>query len=63
MVLGNLTGIPCMVVPVSYDRNGLPIGVQIMTSWWNESVMLRVAHATEGFLRDRKEPQVHYKIL
>lgn len=62
MGLANFTGIPGMTLPVGYDNRGLPIGLQIMTSWWNEHVMLRVAHAAEGFVT-RKRPQVYYSLL
>jgi Asp-tRNA(Asn)/Glu-tRNA(Gln) amidotransferase A subunit family amidase len=60
--LGNITGVPGVVVPVGYNDQGLPIGVQVMTSWWEEHVALRVAHSLEG-LAPRKEPQVHFNIL
>jgi len=62
MGLGNFTGIPGLTLPVGYDDQGLPIGLQIMSSWWNEHVMLRVAHATEGFV-PKKKPQVYYNLL
>ncbi|XP_015759129.1 PREDICTED: fatty acid amide hydrolase-like [Acropora digitifera] len=58
----NFTGIPAMTLPVGYDDGGLPIGLQIMTSWWNEQLMLRVAHAAEGFVT-KKRPQVYYNLL
>ena len=51
-----------MTLPVGYDDGGLPIGLQIMTSWWNEHLMLRVAHAAEGFVT-KKRPQVYYNLL
>ncbi len=57
-----MTGIPGVVVPVGYDANGLPIGLQVMTSWWEEHVGLRVAHSLEGMVT-RKEPELHYNIL
>lgn len=60
--LGNITGIPGVVVPVGYNTQGLPIGVQVMTSWWDEHVALRVAHCLEGLVT-KKEPRVHYDIL
>ena len=62
MGLGNFTGIPGMTLPVGYDDHGLPIALQIMSSWWNEHVMLRVAHAAEGFVA-KKKPQVYYNLL
>lgn len=62
MGIGNFTGVPGMTLPVGYDDQGLPIALQIMSSWWNEHTMLRVAHAAEGFVTKRK-PQVHYSLL
>jgi Asp-tRNA(Asn)/Glu-tRNA(Gln) amidotransferase A subunit family amidase len=62
MALGNLTGIPCMTLPVGYDVNGLPISLQVMSGWWQEHVMLRVAHTCEGFV-EHKRPEVYYDIL
>lgn len=51
-----------MTLPIGYDDHGLPIALQIMSSWWNEHVMLRVAHAAEGFVA-KKKPQVYYNLL
>lgn len=51
-----------MTLPVGYDDGGLPIGLQIMTSWWNEHLMLRIAHAAEEFVT-KKRPQVYYNLL
>ena len=56
--LGNFTGIPSVVVPVGYDKEGLPIGLQIMGRWWEEHVILRVAHAVENGI-EYKPPIVH----
>lgn len=62
MGIGNFTGVPGMTLPVGYDDKGLPIALQIMSSWWNEHVMLRVAHAVEGSV-SKKKPHVHYNLL
>jgi len=62
MGIGNFTGVPGMTLPVGYDEEGLPIALQIMSSWWNEHIMLRVAHTAEGFV-SKKKPQVHYNLL
>ena len=56
--LGNFTGIPCVVVPVGYDKEGFPISLQIMGRWWEEHVILRVAHAVENGI-EYKPPVVH----
>lgn len=62
MGIGNFTGVPGMTLPVGYDDQGLPIALQIMSSWWNEHTMLRVAYAAEGFVT-KKKPQVYYSLL
>ncbi|XP_062519068.1 uncharacterized protein LOC134194171 isoform X2 [Corticium candelabrum] len=62
MFLGNLTGVPCMTLPVGYDSQGLPIGLQIMGKWWDEQLLFRVALAAETLVEKRK-PQMHYSML
>ena len=54
----NLVGLPAMSVPVGLSQEGLPIGVQLMTSHFQEQKVLDVALALEsqsGF----KEQRVH----
>ncbi len=41
----NLAGIPALAFPVGFDAKGLPIGMQIMASHFNEPLLFRVAHA------------------
>ena len=60
--LGNLTGVPCMTLPVGYDSRDLPIGLQIMSKWWDEQLIFRVAFAVERLV-ETKKPMVHYSIL
>jgi aspartyl-tRNA(Asn)/glutamyl-tRNA(Gln) amidotransferase subunit A len=43
----NLAGDPAISVPVGLDRNGLPIGFQIMAPALGESVLFRAAAAVE----------------
>jgi amidase len=49
----NYTGHPAVVVPYTSDRDGLPIGVQLVGKRWNDSRLLAVAKAisslTGGF--------------
>jgi Asp-tRNA(Asn)/Glu-tRNA(Gln) amidotransferase A subunit family amidase len=59
---GNMTGLPAITFPVGYTKNGLPIGMQAMGRAWEEHQLLRLAVNAEKVL-DRKEPQVHYRIL
>ena len=41
----NLAGVPALAFPVGFDHNRLPIGMQIMGSYFREDLLLRVAHA------------------
>jgi amidase len=41
--LFNYTGHPAVVLPYKLDRNGLPIGVQIVGKRWDESHLLAIA--------------------
>ena len=43
--LFNYTGHPAVVLPYTEDRNGLPIGVQVVGKRWDESRLLGVAYA------------------
>ena len=43
----NLAGIPAMVVPCGFSREGLPIGLQIMGRHFDEGSLIRVAYTFE----------------
>lgn len=43
----NLAGIPGLSVPCGFSSNGLPIGLQIMASHFNEEVLLNVGYNFE----------------
>ena len=59
---GNMTGLPAISFPVGYTTNGLPIGMQAMGRAWQENLLLRLAVNAEQAV-ERKEPEMHYKIL
>ncbi|WP_202080925.1 Asp-tRNA(Asn)/Glu-tRNA(Gln) amidotransferase subunit GatA [Caldalkalibacillus salinus] len=43
----NLAGVPAMSVPCGFSQEGLPVGLQIIGKAFDESTVLRVAHAYE----------------
>lgn len=47
LALASVTGHPVVSVPVGFDRNGLPIGVQLIGKFWDEATLLQVAWALE----------------
>jgi aspartyl-tRNA(Asn)/glutamyl-tRNA(Gln) amidotransferase subunit A len=46
----NLTGQPAATVPCGFDWNGLPVGLQIVGRWRDDSTVLRAAAAFESAL-------------
>jgi aspartyl-tRNA(Asn)/glutamyl-tRNA(Gln) amidotransferase subunit A len=59
--LANLVGIPAVSIPAGYDQYGLPIGIQLMSSWHSDAGLLAVA---ENFERhnpwyDRRKPKIY----
>jgi len=41
----NLTGLPALSVPCGFTKDGLPIGLQIVSRAWNEAGILRTGYA------------------
>jgi amidase len=52
----NLAALPAAVVPAGRDRDGLPIGVQIVGRAFDEESVLAVAHALESALGGFQKP-------
>jgi aspartyl-tRNA(Asn)/glutamyl-tRNA(Gln) amidotransferase subunit A len=44
----NLTGLPALSLPCGFTKEGLPIGLQIVSRAWGESKVLNLGHAFEG---------------
>jgi amidase len=51
----NLSGFPAVSVPAALTAEGLPIGVQVVSTPWNDNIVLEVARAIEcrlgGFVK------------
>jgi aspartyl-tRNA(Asn)/glutamyl-tRNA(Gln) amidotransferase subunit A len=43
----NLTGFPALSLPCGFNRDGLPLGLQIISSPWAEAAVLRAGQAYE----------------
>lgn len=40
----NLAGLPALSMPVGFDDNKLPVGLQLIGNYWSESQLLSIAH-------------------
>jgi aspartyl-tRNA(Asn)/glutamyl-tRNA(Gln) amidotransferase subunit A len=46
-VTANLAGVPGISVPCGKNKNGLPIGVQVLGKYFDEATILRIGHVVE----------------
>ena len=62
--LGNLTGNPGITFPLGLSREGLPVGLQLMGKWYDDSTLLNIAWALERSNRfPTAKPKVFRDIL
>ncbi|HKU46004.1 MAG TPA: Asp-tRNA(Asn)/Glu-tRNA(Gln) amidotransferase subunit GatA, partial [Burkholderiales bacterium] len=58
-VPASLAGLPCLSIPCGFDGKGLPVGLQLMGSYFSEADLLGIAHryqqASDWHLRVPKE--------
>src|ERR1700730_16639429 len=58
-VFANYYGLPAISVPCGFDRNGLPLGLQIVGKPWDEATVLHLAYRYETTTRRKtKYPDV-----
>ena len=64
-IAGNFLGLPAITVPVGYDREGLPVGLQFIGRPWSEATLLHLAYAMQEACGKEhcKKPKVHYDLL
>ncbi len=46
-VTANLVGVPGISLPCGNNREGLPMGIQILGKHFDEATVIRLAHAME----------------
>ncbi|TQE02587.1 hypothetical protein C1H46_011821 [Malus baccata] len=64
VIAGNLLGLPAISVPIGYDKQGLPIGLQLIGRPWGESSILRLASAIEELCaKSKKRPVQYFDVL
>ncbi|KAK9286998.1 hypothetical protein L1049_015406 [Liquidambar formosana] len=64
IMAANLLGLPAISIPVGYDKQGLPIGLQLIGRPWGEASILRLASAIEELCAtSKKRPASFYDIL
>ncbi|KAL8170823.1 hypothetical protein V2J09_022627 [Rumex salicifolius] len=64
MIAGNFLGLPAVTLPVGYDKDGLPIGLQLIGKPGSEPILLQAAFAMQALcISDYKKPQVFYDLL
>lgn len=64
VVAANLLGLPAISIPVGYDKEGLPIGLQLLGKPWSEATILCLASTIEELCgKPKKRPALYYDIL
>ncbi|KAF5731892.1 Amidase [Tripterygium wilfordii] len=64
IIAANLLGLPAISVPIGYDKQGLPIGLQLLGRPWAEATILRLASAVEDLCgKPKKKPASFYDVL
>ena len=61
--MANLIGVPAMSVPIGYDEDGMPIGLQLLGDHWNEHKLFRAARTIETEFTERKRPPIFFDAL
>jgi Asp-tRNA(Asn)/Glu-tRNA(Gln) amidotransferase A subunit family amidase len=58
----NLTGLPAISIPVGYDKDRLPIGLQLIARPWQETALLHLADIMQALI-PRLMPTIHRNML
>ncbi|KAG9444044.1 hypothetical protein H6P81_015384 [Aristolochia fimbriata] len=64
MIAGNFLGLPAITIPIGYDKQGLPIGLQFIGQPWAEATLLHLAFATQTIcMSSYRNPEVFFDLL
>jgi Asp-tRNA(Asn)/Glu-tRNA(Gln) amidotransferase A subunit family amidase len=58
----NLTGLPAISVPAGFDRDGMPVGFQLMGRHWDEALLLRMGRVVQDAMPAHL-PAVRFRVL
>ncbi|KAL8130641.1 hypothetical protein V2J09_019796 [Rumex salicifolius] len=59
VISGNFLGLPAISIPIGYDEDGLPIGIQLIGKPWSEAALLKAAHSVQDlWISKYKKPQI-----
>ncbi len=47
----NLAGVPALTLPIDFSKDGLPIGMQFISKWFDEKTMLDIAYTVEDYYK------------
>ena len=56
-VAANLAGLPAMSIPCGTDKNGLPVGLHLMSDCFEEKKMIQTAYTYEQCSKELEEPE------
>ncbi|KAG4150918.1 hypothetical protein ERO13_D04G032800v2 [Gossypium hirsutum] len=63
-ISGNFLGLPAVTVPVGYDKEGLPIGLQFIGKPWSEPTLMHIAFAMQALcISHYRKPKVFCNLL
>lgn len=55
--LSPTTGLPALIVPMGFTKNGLPVGLEILGRPWSEPTLIRLASGFEALTDNRRVPK------